>query len=34
MNKDGFVYIMTNKNKTTLYIGVISNVCAGECMNI
>ena len=27
MNKDGFVYIMTNKNKTTLYIGVTSNVC-------
>ena len=27
MNKDGFVYIMTNKNKTTLYIGVTRNVC-------
>ena len=27
MNKQGFVYIMTNKNKTTLYIGVTSNLC-------
>ncbi len=27
MNKIGFVYIMTNKNKTTLYIGVTNNLC-------
>lgn len=24
--KPGFVYILTNKNKTTLYIGVTSNI--------
>lgn len=27
MNKTGFVYIMTNKNKTTLYIGVTNDLC-------
>ena len=27
MNKAGFVYIMTNKNKTTLYIGVTNDLC-------
>ena len=27
MNKLGFVYIMTNKNKTTLYIGVTNDLC-------
>jgi len=27
MNKIGFVYIMTNKNKTTLYIGVTNDLC-------
>jgi putative endonuclease len=27
MNKEGFVYIMTNKNKTTLYIGVTNDLC-------
>ena len=27
MNKMGFVYIMTNKNKTTLYIGVTNDLC-------
>ncbi|MBR4690358.1 MAG: GIY-YIG nuclease family protein [Bacteroidales bacterium] len=27
MDKGGFVYIMTNKNKTTLYIGVTNDVC-------
>ena len=27
MNKIGFVYIMTNKNRTTLYIGVTNNLC-------
>ncbi|MCT4575622.1 MAG: GIY-YIG nuclease family protein [Alphaproteobacteria bacterium] len=26
MDKAGFVYILTNKNKTTLYIGVTSNL--------
>jgi putative endonuclease len=26
MDKSGYVYIMTNKNKTTLYIGVTSNL--------
>jgi len=26
MNKFGFVYIMTNKNKTTLYIGVTNDL--------
>lgn len=26
MNKGGFVYIMTNKNKTVLYLGVTSNL--------
>ncbi|MBK7095053.1 MAG: GIY-YIG nuclease family protein [Saprospiraceae bacterium] len=28
MNKTGFVYIMTNKNKTTLYIGVTNDLYA------
>ena len=27
MSKTGFIYIMTNKNKTTLYIGVTNNLC-------
>jgi putative endonuclease len=27
MDKHGYVYIMTNKNKTTLYIGVTNNLC-------
>ena len=27
MSMTGFVYIMTNKNKTTLYIGVTNNLC-------
>ena len=27
MNKIGLVYIMTNKNKTTLYIGVTNDLC-------
>ncbi|HAM98673.1 MAG TPA: excinuclease ABC subunit C [Marinilabiliales bacterium] len=27
MSKTGFVYIMTNKNKTTLYIGVTNDLC-------
>ena len=27
MNKIGYIYIMTNKNKTTLYIGVTNNLC-------
>ena len=27
MNKVGYVYIMTNKNKTTLYIGVTNDLC-------
>lgn len=27
MKKGGYVYIMTNKNKTTLYIGVTNNIC-------
>lgn len=27
MSKPGFVYIMTNKNKTTLYIGVTNDLC-------
>ena len=27
MSKNGFVYIMTNKNKTTLYIGVTNDLC-------
>ena len=26
MNKSGYVYIITNKNNTTLYIGVTSNL--------
>ena len=27
MKKLGYVYILTNKNKTTLYIGVTNNLC-------
>jgi len=27
MNKGGYIYIMTNKNKTTLYIGVTNDLC-------
>ena len=27
MDKTGYVYIMTNKNKTTLYIGVTNALC-------
>jgi putative endonuclease len=27
MDHLGFVYIMTNKNRTTLYIGVTNNLC-------
>ncbi len=27
MSRAGFVYIMTNKNKTTLYIGVTNDLC-------
>ncbi len=27
MSKNGFVYIMTNTNKTTLYIGVTNDLC-------
>ena len=27
MKKGGYVYIMTNKNKTTLYIGVTNDIC-------
>ena len=27
MDKAGYVYIMTNKNKTTLYIGVTNDLC-------
>jgi len=27
MSRTGFVYIMTNKNRTTLYIGVTNNLC-------
>ncbi len=27
MNKAGFVYIMTNKNRTPLYIGVTNDLC-------
>ena len=27
MTKGGYVYIITNKNKTTLYIGVTNNLC-------
>ena len=29
MGKGGYVYIMTNKNKTTLYIGVTSDLASG-----
>ncbi|HTM98827.1 MAG TPA: GIY-YIG nuclease family protein, partial [Pedobacter sp.] len=28
MERGGWVYIMTNKNKTTLYVGVTSNLPA------
>lgn len=28
MSKGGFIYIITNKNHTTLYIGVTSNLVA------
>jgi putative endonuclease len=27
MREGGFVYVMTNRNKTTLYIGVTSDLC-------
>ncbi len=27
MGKGGFIYIMTNKNKTVLYIGVTNDIC-------
>ena len=27
MNNNGYVYIVTNSNKTTLYIGVTNNLC-------
>ena len=27
MGKCGFVYIMTNKHKTTLYVGVTNDLC-------
>jgi putative endonuclease len=27
MNHGGYVYILTNKNKTTLYIGVTNDLC-------
>jgi len=27
MNKGGYIYIITNKNKTTLYIGVTNDLC-------
>lgn len=27
MNKTGFVYILTNKRRSTLYIGVTNNLC-------
>ena len=27
MDKSGYVYIMTNKNRKTLYIGVTNNLC-------
>jgi len=29
MNKGGYIYILTNKNKTTLYIGVTNDLCRG-----
>ncbi len=27
MDKTAFVYIMTNKNKTTIYVGLTNNIC-------
>lgn len=27
MGKIGYVYIMTNKNRTTLYVGVTNDLC-------